>query len=213
MVRIAQQNDWVVFTIIGCIFLYIFMFRSLQRDATVKEFLLQQFPDATNNFLSWLIISFVFSLLFATFLSQFIPTVPKAVSDLHFFGFELNRFGFTFFSVLAFYFVRNVFTYIFFAGTGTIKKWQIFYFTAAKFYFFISMLLMILCVAAYFYDLDHHRLLPFYFWGILFILFFKLLYYFFHPNGIMPEKWYYKFLYICTLQIVPILVLWKILFF
>ncbi|MBE2274452.1 MAG: DUF4271 domain-containing protein, partial [Flavobacteriales bacterium] len=27
------------------------------------------------------------------------------------------------------------------------------------------------------------------------------------------KKWYYKFLYICTLQIIPVLVLWKVLFF
>ncbi|RZL29724.1 MAG: DUF4271 domain-containing protein, partial [Pedobacter sp.] len=25
-------------------------------------------------------------------------------------------------------------------------------------------------------------------------------------------KWYYKFLYICTLQIAPLLMLWKLLF-
>ncbi|TQE61297.1 DUF4271 domain-containing protein, partial [Leptospira interrogans] len=40
----------------------------------------------------------------------------------------------------------------------------------------------------------------------------KNLVYIFHNQPILPEKWYYKFLYICTLQIVPVLVLWKFLF-
>ncbi|SFB79089.1 DUF4271 domain-containing protein [Kaistella jeonii] len=213
MVRITQQNDWVVFIIIGCISLYVFMFRSLQRDSTVKEFLMQKFPDASNNLLSWIIISFVFCLVFAAFISQYIPVVPKKVGNIHVLGYELNKFGFTFLVILGFYFIRNMLTYIFFAGTGTIKKWDLFYFTVSKFYFCISVIIIILCVISYFYPDGDLQRLPFYFGGFLGIFLFKLLFYFFHKSDIMPQKWYYKFLYICTLQIVPVLVLWKVLFF
>ena len=58
------------------------------RDSSVKEFLLQKFADASNNFLSWLIISFVFVLVFSTFVSQYIPIVPKKISDIQVLGFE-----------------------------------------------------------------------------------------------------------------------------
>lgn len=213
MVRIAEQNDWVVFILVGCIFLYIFMLLSLQRESSVKEFLMQKFPEATNNFLSWLIISFVFCTVFSTFVSQYIPIVPKKVSDLQLFGFELNKFGFTMVTVCTFYFLKNILTYLFFAGTGFIKKWEIFSFTVAKFYFVISIVLMIFCVVNYFYGIEKIKLVDYFFGAVVLMFVFKQFYYFFHKNNILPEKWYYKILYICTLQIIPVLVLWKVLFF
>ncbi|MBF8457822.1 DUF4271 domain-containing protein [Kaistella sp. G5-32] len=213
LVRIAQQNDWVVFIIIGCLFLYVFMLLSLQRDSSVREFLMQKFPDSSNNFLSWMIVSVVFCLAFATFLSQYIPVVPKSISNLSLFGYELNKFGFTVAVLAGFYFIKNMLSYIFFAGTGAIKKWDLFYFTVSKFYFCISIIIIVLCVMSYFYPDAELKRLPFYFIGFLLMFVFKQFYYLFHKNDIMPQKWYYKFLYICTLQIVPVLVLWKVLFF
>ena len=213
LVRIAPQNDWVVFIIMGCIFLYIFMLISLQRDSSVKDFLMQQFPDSSNTFLSWLTVSLVFALLSAAFVSPYIPIVPKKVSDLQLFGYELNKFGFAFFSITGFYILKTMLSYLYFAGTGAIKQWSIFYFTASKYYFCISILMIILCTANFFYEIDQLNILPYY--GAIFflMLIFKLSFYWFHKNNILPEKWYYKFLYICTLQILPFLVLWKVLFF
>lgn len=213
LVRIAQQNDWVVFIIIGCIFLYIFMLISLQRDSSVREFLLQKFPDSSNTFLSWLTISIVFSLLLATFISPYIPTVPKKVTQLQLFGYELNKFGFTFSAIAGFYVLKTVLSYLFFAGTGSLKKWPVFYFTVSKLYFCVSVIIMILCIANFFYPIDQFRVLPYYSIAFVMVFLFKLSFYFFHKNDILPEKWYYKFLYICTLQIMPVLVLWKVLFF
>ncbi len=213
MIRIAQQNDWVVFIIVGCIFLYIFMLTSLQRDSSVRQFLLQKFADSSNTFLSWLVISLVFCLLLSTFISQYIPVVPKKISSIQLLGFELNKFGFTFLSISVFYLVKTALSYLFFAGTGDLKKWPVFYFTGSKFYFCISILLIILCIGSYFYPIDALRIFPYYFGMWIFMILFKVVFYFFHTNNTLPEKWYYKFLYICTLQIMPLLVLWKVLFF
>lgn len=213
MVRIAQQNDWVVFIITGCIFLYIFMLLSLQRDSSVREFLTQKFPDSNNNFPGWVIISVVFCLVFSAFLSQYLPVVPKKISNINLFGYELNKFGFTLSVITAFYFIKNFLTYVFFAGTGAIKKWSLFYFTVSKFYFCVSIILIFLCVISYFYPQNELQRLPYYFGGFVILFSFKQFFYFFHKNDFMPQKWYYKLLYICTLQIVPVLVLWKVLFF
>ncbi len=213
LTRIVQQNDWVIIIIVCCIFLYIFMLLSLRRDSSVTEFLLEKYADSTNNFLSWIIISLVYTLVSSVFVSQSIPVVPKKVSDIHILGYELNKFGFTFLSISGFYFVKNILTYLFFAGTGAVKKWDIFYFTASKFYFCLSVLVIMGCVVHYFYLFD--RFVMFDIYVVLFVIafLFKLLFYMFHRNNILPEKWYYKFLYICTLQIVPVLVLLKLLFF
>jgi hypothetical protein len=213
LIRIAQQNDWVVFIIVGCMFLYVFMLISLQRDSSVREFLLQKFADSSNTFLSWFVISLVFCLLLSTFISQYIPVVPKKISSIQLLGFELNKFGFTFLSISVFYLMKTALSYLFFAGTGDLKKWPVFYFTGSKFYFCVSILLIILCIGSYFCPIDVLRIFPYYFGMWIFLVLFKVLFYFFHTNTILPEKWYYKFLYICTLQIMPLVVLWKVLFF
>ena len=213
LIRIVQQNDWVVIILVSCIFLYIFMLLSLRRDSSVTEFLLQKFADSTNNFLSWIIISFVFALVLSVFVSQNIPVVPQKISDFQFFGYELNKFGFTFVGISIFYFLKNILTYLYFAGTGAAKKWEVFYFIASKFYFCFSIVIMILCLIQYFYRFDKWVMFDVYLAVFAFAFLFKQIYYILHPSNILPQKWYYKFLYICTLQIVPVLVLWKLLFF
>lgn len=213
MVRIVQQNDWVVFIIVGCILLYVFMLLYLHRDSSVKVFMMQKFADSSNNFLSWLIVSTVFTVLLATLISQSIPIVPKQITDIHFFGYELNKFGFTLIALILFYCLKSVLSYVFYSGTGSIKRWTLFQFTAAKFYFIFSLILIGLCVYQYFYEVNALLLFDYFFTGFILVFLFKIFLYLLSPNSILPEKWYYKFLYICTLQIAPILVLWRVLYF
>ena len=189
------------------------MLLSLRRDSSVTEFLLQKFADSTNNFLSWIIISFVFTLVLSVFVSQNIPVVPQKITDFQFSGYELNKFGFTFASISVFYFLKNICTYLYFAGTGAAKKWEVFHFIASKFYFCFSIVIMILCLIQYFYRFDKWVMFDVYLAVFAFAFLFKQIYYILHPSNILHQKWYYKFLYICTLQIVPVLVLWKLLFF
>lgn len=213
MVRIVQQNDWVVFIIISCILLYIFMLLYLHRDSSVRVFLMQKFADSSNNFLSWLIVSSVFTVLLATFISQSIPIVPKKITDIHFFGYELNKFGFAFLSLILFYGLKCILSYLFYAGTGSNKRWKLFQFDASKFYFVFSLLLMVLCVYQFYFDFNRLKLFDYYFIGFVAVFLFKIFFYILSPNQILPEKWYYKFLYLCTLQFTPVLVLWSVLYF
>ena len=223
MIRLVQHNDWVVFIILGFILLYVFMLLYLHRDSSVKVFLLQKFADSSNNFLSWLIISCVFTVLLATFISPSIPIVPKLVTDIHFFGHELNKFGFTLGALFLFFTLKSSLSYIFYAGTGSLKKWKLFQFSASKFYFVFSLVLMGLCVYQFFYKVNDVQLtgyfkaidlqiFDYYFVGFMGVFVFKIFFYLLSPNKILPQKWYYKFLYICTLQITPVLVLWKVLY-
>ena len=213
MVRIVQYNDWVAFIITGGILLYIFMLLYLQRDSSVKVFLMQHYADSSNNLLSWLIISLVFTVLAATVISQSIPLVPKSITAFHFFGYELNKFGYTLLCVFLFYILRTFLSYIFYAGTGSLKRWSHFLFISAKFYFVFSLILMAACIYQFYYEPDRLQLFNGYLSGFAFMLLFKLLLYILSPDKILPERWYYKILYICTLQIVPVLVLWKALYF
>lgn len=202
----------MVYCILGSIFAYIIVLSVFNRDASIKDFLLQKIEDSNNLTPSWAIISIVRSVMIALLLSQFVPIVPKFVSELQIFGLQLNKFGFTFLAVLAFDIIKNVLTFFFYNSVGDGKNLKGLALISSKFYFLESIGLIIAGFALYYYPLDLVR----YFYAIIFVLIalfvLKNLIYIFHNQAILPEKWYYKFLYICTLQIAPLLMLWKLLF-
>lgn len=116
-------------------------------------------------------------------------------------------------SVVVFDIIRNMLTFFFYSSIGSGKNLKGLTLVSSKFYFLESIALIIAGFTLYFYPIDPVK----YFYFIIglvvgsFVL--KNLIYIFHNQTILPEKWYYKFLYICTLQIVPTLVLWKFLFY
>ena len=184
----------------------------MHRNATLKEFFQVQKEESSNILLSWIITSVVFCVMASVVLSQFIPIVPKFVSERSFLGLELNKFGFTLISIMSFYFIKSILTFIFYRSLGVNKLLINFYIVADKFYFFVSLLLIMASIAIFYFPIDEIKFLYIFIIssGILLIL--KNTLYLFNKAQILPKEWYYKILYICTLQIVPILVLWKFLF-
>jgi len=213
LVRITEHNDWVVYCILGSIFAYIIVLSVFNRDANIKDFLTQKIEDSNNLTPSWTIISIVRSVMISLLLSQFVPVVPKFASDIQLFGIQLNKFGFTFLTVIIFDIIKNLLTFLFYSSIGNGKNLKGLALISGKFYFLESIGLIIAGFVLYYYPLD----LVQYFYVIIIVLIslfvLKNLIYIFHNQAILPEKWYYKFLYICTLQIVPVLVLWKFLFY
>ena len=203
----------MVYCILGSIFIYIILLSVFQRDANIKDFLTQKIEDSNNLTPSWLIISIVRCVMLSLLLSQFVPVIPKVFSEIQFFGYQINKFGFTLMSVIVFDIIRNMLTFFFYSSIGSGKNLKGLTLVSSKFYFLESIALIIAGFTLYFYPIDPVK----YFYFIIglvvgsFVL--KNLIYIFHNQTILPEKWYYKFLYICTLQIVPTLVLWKFLFY
>ncbi|WP_312824088.1 DUF4271 domain-containing protein [Epilithonimonas sp.] len=212
MVRIAEHNDWVVYCILGSIFIYIILLSVFQRDANVKDFLLLKLEDSNNLTPSWLIISIVKCLMTALLLSQFVPIVPKLFS-IDVLGFQINKFGFTFLALLSFDVIKNILTFLFYSSIGSGKNLKGLTLVSSKFYFLESIVFIIASFTLYFFPIDLVKYFYFIIGMVIFSFFLKNLIYIFHNQSILPEKWYYKFLYICTLQIVPFLVLWKFLFY
>lgn len=213
LVRLVENNDWVVFVLLGSIFVYVLMLMYLHRDASLKEFLLQEFYDAGNSLPSWIIVSLIFVLQISTLLSQYIPVVPRLVNNFSVLGFSLNKFGFAFCSVSVFYLLKTVFSWFFYSSVSDEKTWKRMYFVGTKFYFVVSIILMGLNFVNYFGNVDKEIFLLGVLVGLVFLLIFKLLFYLFNKNKILPSEWYYKILYICTLQIAPIFAIWRLLFF
>lgn len=197
---------------VGCIFALLFMVMSLNRYASLKDFILQASEESSNQFLTWFITSLVFIVALSTLISQYIPIVPREIASIKISGFQLNKFGFTFLTLSLFYLVRMVLTYLLFSSIDNARNWKSFYFAATKFYFVASLVLIIANFAHYYFYIDKNQAFAIYILALAFLFVFKQFYYLFYKDQILPNSWYYKFLYICTLQIVPVLVLWKFLF-
>jgi hypothetical protein len=213
LVRIAQDNTWVVLALLLCVFALVFMMNVVQREANIKDFLFQKYFDSPNNFASWIIVSVVVCICLSVLISQYIPTTPQLLQKWSVFGVQLNKFGFTFLVISLFYFVRTFLSFLFYQSTGNAKRWPLLYFTSTKFFFIFALVLIIGCVANYFYPVDREIIFKIFLSVLGFVFVFKLFFYLLHKNDILPQKWYYKILYICTLQIAPLLVVWRLLFF
>ncbi|MGV4414840.1 DUF4271 domain-containing protein [Chryseobacterium sp. T1] len=212
LVRIPEYHDWVIFCILGCVFVYIFSFRVLHRDANLKDFMTLQKDDSSNIILSWMLTSVVVCVMLSVLLSQFVPVVPKIVSDVSWLGYELNKFGYTFMCISGFYLTKSLLSYFYYSSLGCNRNLINLYLTANKFYFLVSLVLIGASLAIFYFPIDEIQFLYILMiiGGLTFIL--KIFIYLFNNQPILPKEWYYKFLYICTLQIVPLLVLIKLLF-
>lgn len=213
MIRVVEHHDWVIYCIIGIILSYIIIFKTLHRDVTLIEFILQPYEESNNNTLSWVLTTILFSVSFSVLFSQFIPIVPKFITqNLVVAGITFNKFGFVLFSLLLFQLIKNIFVYLFYGSINQLERFGRYSFVAQKYFMVYSLVILVISFLHYYLHFKTSNAF-FYYSSLIFIAFtIKLLIYLFHPQQILPRQWYYKFLYICTLQILPILALWKFWF-
>ncbi|MGS0748072.1 DUF4271 domain-containing protein [Halpernia sp. GG3] len=188
LVRIVEHHNWVIFIILGSILTLSLMLISLQREASLKEFLLQKIEDASNTYISWIIVSVVYVALLSTLFSQYIPIIPKFISGISLFGFQLNKFGFTFLSISTFYTLKIILSYFYYYGVRRQEKWPQFYFVATKFYFVLSILLILSCLQIYYFPFERVETFQTYATLFVIIFVFKIIFYLFHNYRILPEK-------------------------
>lgn len=211
MIRIVENNDWVIFTLLGLGMLYLVIFNWLQK-VSFKEYLLQEYELAQNNILTWVLMSGVFVGAFSLLFSQYVPIVPRFISEFKVMGFELNKIGFLLITLTIYYFLKSCLSVLFYKTIGQMDRYLAMIFIAQRFYFIESLLLLSLSIMHYYFPIDKAEAFLYYvaFVAILFIG--KIIFYIFHKESPLPDRWYYKILYICTLQILPILAVWKFIF-
>ncbi|MBS1548541.1 MAG: DUF4271 domain-containing protein [Bacteroidetes bacterium] len=211
-IRWVENNDWVIFILLVCLFIYVFMLRTLNRDASLLEFITQPITEGANVLVNWLAVSVVYVLSFTVLVSQYVPIVPKWLAQYQVLGWQLNKFGFSLGVIFLFYLSKSFLTFLFYMSIGEGKRWSPLIFVATKFYFVCSFVLIIANIIHYYFGIDNKLVMQYYVLILVFLFVFKLFYYKFNKNITLPKDWYYKILYICTLQIIPLWVLWKILF-
>lgn len=212
MVRIVENHDWVIFTLLGLGVVYLILFNWIQKEVSFKEYLLQPYGEAQNNVLSWIFVSGVFIVSQALLLAQYIPIVPRYVTDIDISGWVLNKIGFMIIVLSIYYLLRTLLTLLFYRAIAQPKKWLILGFLAQRFYFIESLIIMMAVIAHYYLGVDREQAYIVY--AIAGMVFFviKNICYFLHKGKPLPREWYYKILYICALQILPMLAVWKFVF-
>ena len=109
--------------------------------------------------------------------------------------------------------IKCVLSYLFLPAPANADRWKSYTFNINKFFRIIILLFCALYISSLFLS---YRSLP----GVQ-LLHRNVDFYLcrqnsistFNRNPTLPKEWYYKFLYICTLQILPHLVVWKFYFF
>ncbi len=212
MIRIIENKDWVVGVLLISILVLIVVLQYLQRKRGLKSFFTEPYSESGNIFPTWLLISAVYVALLSTLVSAYVPVLPELVERSSVLGYSLNRFGYALLVISLFYLVRFFFTFFFYSSIGQDRRWGRLYFVTSKFYLALCLLLILAILANYYFPIERLGFLRALVLvsGGLFI--FKVLFYSFNRNYILPKEWYYKILYICTLQFTPILALWKLLF-
>ncbi len=212
MVRIVESHDWVILVILIVIAMYLVLFNGLQRGQSILGYLRQDYKEVQNLFLFWLGISAGYIVVLSVLFSQYIPLVPSVVLDFDINGFVLNKIGVMLGVLLLFYFVKSILTALFYKSIGQVQKYLVLGFVAQKFYFVQSLLLVVLCIIHYYFSINRREFFVYYLILMVLLLVAKIIFYIFHKNKPLPEEWYYKILYICTLQILPLLAVWKFIF-
>ena len=190
-----------------------FALLSLNREVSLKDFLLQKYDEASNSFLTWLVVSLVFCVQSSVLVSQYLPGVPQWLGQWSFLGYSINKIGYALLIICLFYFVRNILMFLFYSVIGQEKNYYHLFFAASRLFFVCSLIVMILNFVNYYIDIDKRVFLQVLLVSVLFFFIFKQFFYLFNRLKMLPEEWYYKILYICTLQIAPLMALWRVLFF
>jgi len=160
-----------------------------------------------NILMNWIVSGIVYVFVFSVLSFNYIYVVYDFIAEnFNLYGYILNKFGFAIVVCSLFYIVKGGFSYLFFIITGSKNKWRSYLFTINKFFYFANILICILIVIYYFYPIDQD--IFFKLSTIFFILsfLFKIILLLTSSNNVLPKEWYYKFLYICVLQILPYLI-------
>lgn len=213
MIRIVENNNWVFISIFMSVLVLVLSFLYLNREATLKDFITQKIEDASNVSLTWLIVSMVFCLQISVLFYKYLPIVPSRIEHWSILGYSLSKFGYVLLVFSVFYSVKCVLTIFFYSSIGNIRNLEYLQFSASRLYFFWCILLIILVFINYFVEVEKHILFPILLCIQLGVFVFKIISYFLSGKENLPTKWYYKILYICTLQIIPIFALWRLIFF
>ncbi|QCX53017.1 DUF4271 domain-containing protein [Elizabethkingia sp. JS20170427COW] len=213
MIRIVENHDWVIYSLTGVVLLYVLSSRILNKGISLIDFLKSTQEDTSNVFINWGLIGLTYVFVLSIFITRYIPVVPRLIAEnIQIQGYTLSRFGFAFIGLSIWALLRSFLSFLFYSSSFNRERWKYFIFTLNKYYSLVIIFISCLIIVQYFYPIDRFVFFDLGLFVLFFLFVFKNFYLLFNINPAFPKEWYYKFLYICTLQILPTLVVWKFLF-
>jgi hypothetical protein len=217
-IRVAPELHWPILALLAILSLYILANTLLNKNMSIGDYLRQTYHPESHYFGQVLLIGLVFTSLLSLWLWPLLPTLPAWLQDIEVMGYVPNKFGYLLACMASYMIIKHLLCWCFYLCSGSLKRWVPYCFSLHKFYLVFSALVVLLIINQYFLHVEHY-FLPKGFdehrtYGLILVGMFvtKCIFEFFHQEPILPKQWYHKFLYLCTLQILPLLVLAKLLF-
>ncbi len=151
MIRVVEHHDWVIYCIIGIILSYIIIFKTLHRDVTLIEFILQPYEESNNNTLSWVFTTILFFGKFFGAIFTIHSDCPKFITqNLVVAGITFNKFGFVLVSMLLFHLIKNIFVYLFYGSINQLERFGRYSFVAQKYFMVYSLVILVISFLHYY---------------------------------------------------------------
>lgn len=190
MIRIVENNDWVIFSLLGVGAMYLVMFIALQRGISMREFLVEKLANSQNVLVNWIIVSAGFCVVLSILWAAYIPMLPRWVENLKWEGIGLNKMGY-FLLIISGYFLLKVFLSLFFYWSiGQATRYLGLVLVSQKFYFLASLVVMGLCIMHYYFPIDRLVAVEYHLLLLPIMLIAKMFFYAFYPEKALPEEWY-----------------------
>lgn len=212
IIRENTHNQWAIWVVLACLFAMVLLVIFTHQYGSFKKYLLQEYYESASHLTNWIALSIIFWLLQAVLVSPYLPMIPHDLVALHIGDYHLNKLGSVLLCSGLMQFSVSVLGAGLFLTTGNAERWPRYFYAISRFYFVYCLLLVVGIIALYYYPVDRYVFFVLLVTGFGIIFIFKQLYLIFHRLEILPAEWYYKILYICTLQFAPLLALWNYLF-
>lgn len=214
MLRIVHNHDWVIFSLLSIGFLYAFTFRIFLREISLKNFF---FPKEehifSNMFLVWFNFTIGYIVNLCISFSQLLPSTSRLVNEISYDDWILNKIGFSLLCITLFQLFKFILSFIFISNYSDKKfLWKNFYFQSSRAILLQSIFLFGLNLLEFYGQIEKEILLYILIFVFGLFLFIKCCFFLFSRQSFLPNEWYYKILYICTVQILPEVIIWKFLF-
>jgi len=204
LVRLVENNDWVILILLGVASVYATIFKILNKDQSLLEYMKLSAEYGGNILMNWIVSGIIYVFVLSVLLFNYISIIPDFILEKFYPNeYDLNRFLFVFVVFSLLYIVNAFLSYLFFIVTGNRKRWRSYVFAVNKFFYFVTIFICLLIIIYYFYPINRDIFFNLSIIFFVFLFLFKIIFLITSSNKVLPKEWYYKFLYICILQILP----------
>lgn len=213
MIRIViEQKAWGSVLFFCCV-AYFIVLQVFFRGRNFRTLLWGTEEELINKIPGYSLLSCVYILLLSMLTYILVPERPWSVLSWDIFGYRPNIFGFCLMVYAAYFIFKFLLGRLLYGLSGSTRKFIYLQTFMLRWYLLTVPLLLILSFVYFFHfypNTNYNEAFRYFLLGIFFI---KLIGIVSLTQKVLPRNHYLKIVYLCTLQIMPVVVLIKVLFF